>query len=628
MRGTTGVLLGLALLAAAPAGSRVVDVDPAGSGADLRLPPYDASGSPRATPGAGLGVGDLDGDAVPDLAIGEWIGGRVFVVTGPVAAGTDAALIDVATIQVVQPASEDRLGIALAVGDLDGDGRVDLVAGASGGDGPADDRFGCGELHVLFGPLAPGERHLADAPADLLVVGAEIGDGLGDGEIRMGDLSGDGVPDLIVGVPSAETSRGHVVVLFGPLSPGVRDLALQPPDVVVRGADGFDELGAALAAADVDGDGSLDLAIGAPLAEGPGGAPFRAGAVHVLRGPLTPGVRDLEIELADLTVHGDAESATLGRALAVADLNDDCRADLAMGAPVAFNQFTDRPGQVHVLFGPIALDGGVRDLSVAPAEATLTGAATADQAGRSLAVGDVDADGAADLVVASPNEDGVLVGRELAGRVRAVGGPLPAGDLNLATARVTLEVLGERRQGSLGIFLHVDDANGDAVADLLLGATSSVLHGVASTFGCSYVVLGGPEGCLADPAADCDGDGRPNDTDCRALNPSLSGPPGPPDLRASRAGAGARVSWSAAPGAEPTCSTVLATGVVSDLRADGRLGTPFARAACLSPAGPPWQDDRPSVPSDGYYHLVRTANPCGPGVWGSATAGPRALPCP
>jgi hypothetical protein len=121
---------------------------------------------------------------------------------------------------------------------------------------------------------------------------------------------------------------------------GVLDLAKPwPPGVgVVIGLDASTRLGVWMAAGDVIGDGVADIVVGVDQASGFGAdAPsFEAGRVYVLYGPLAPGDA---IDLRDATrpmsvVYGIAALDHAGSTVASGDVNGDGFADVVIGAAV------------------------------------------------------------------------------------------------------------------------------------------------------------------------------------------------------------------------------------------------------------------------------------------------------
>lgn len=196
--------------------------------------------------GGGLAAGDVDGDGVDDLVVGapdagDAYQGAVYVQHGP---ATAASLADADRAEPGQ-LEYDQIGSVLSVGDVDGDGVLDVLVGIPRY--AAEDK-GRVDLWIDGAPSIQGELPDARTGAAVQV---------------LGDLDGDGHPDLAIGAPGhdgAGAGAGAVHLMYGPFS-GTR----APDGAELLGEVAGGQLGASLVApGDLDDDGVPELLIGAP----------------------------------------------------------------------------------------------------------------------------------------------------------------------------------------------------------------------------------------------------------------------------------------------------------------------------------------------------------------------------
>jgi hypothetical protein len=311
---------------------------------------------------------------------------------------------------LVGEAAGDQFGwVARALGDVDGDGRVDYAVTAPFHGG------GRGAVHVHSG--ASGER--------LYVLRGESGEQLGWCVAGIADLDGDGRAEVVAGAPGSGAMPGAVHVFSGADGKLLRTL---------RGEAAGDLFGTdARGVGDQDGDGVADLLVGAPKHDGPAGADAGRATLHSLRDGRVLRAFD-----------GEAAGDELGGGeLAGFRLGQTSR--LAVAALEAGPQ---RRGRVYVW-------NGAGELVF-----TLEGDANSNNLGWFVSViGDLDGDGTPDLYASDWHD---VTRGPLTGKVRVVSG----GD-----GRVLLELVGTRAGEGFGIGVATaGDLDRDGRPDLAIGS--------------------------------------------------------------------------------------------------------------------------------------------------------------
>ncbi|NOT29010.1 MAG: hypothetical protein HOP15_01020 [Planctomycetes bacterium] len=344
------------------------------------------SGAPDSGFGRSLArAGDVDADGVEDLLVGahfEAGSGCVRVFSG----ATGALLHQF----VGDPG--DFMGVSVAgIGDCNGDGHADVAVGAPR---TYADPVVTGFCTYLVPPLPGYVRVYSGADGSPLFqisgrthrtqwcqYGVHNGEVFGFSLTGVGDWDRDGVPDLAVGAPGAGSGWSGAVRVFS----GVDGMLLRE----FLGLGGQSEFGVSLAGApdfDFDADGFVDLVVGEEEIYYGGAV---GGGAHVFSSKS--GLRLFSHGIQAPAAYGGPIGP--GYAVAMAgDFNCDGHSDIALGNPTATSLLGPGAGEVLVLSGA---DGSVLR--------AVSGTSSWDYLGYSVAAaGDVDGDGAPDLVAGSP----------------------------------------------------------------------------------------------------------------------------------------------------------------------------------------------------------------------------------
>jgi hypothetical protein len=352
--------------------------------------------------GESVAVGDVNGDGKGDIAVAEayvHVGGDdTYQGRAYVFSGADGSLLFTLAANWESGGVLVALFPPVAVGDVNGDGKGDIAEGIPSA--CVDSQTLQGRTYIFSG--ADGSLLFTLDKPDPPQAGAVFGV-----SVAVGDVNGDGKADVAVGAMCEDVGgnscQGRTYIFSG--ADGSLLFTLDKPDPPHAGA----WFGRSMAVGDVNGDGKVDIAVGA-TGENVGGN-HDQGRAYVFSGA------DGSL-LFTLDTTNPQEAAEFGFSIAVGDVHGDGKGDIAVGAPWENVGGNYNQGRAYVFSGASGALLFTLDTPNPQEE---------DRFGSSLAVGDVSGDGKANVVVGAPGEN--VGANAYQGRAYVFTAPVPVGGI-------------------------------------------------------------------------------------------------------------------------------------------------------------------------------------------------------
>jgi hypothetical protein len=353
-----------------------------------------------------VSIGDIDGDGKQDLAVANAVSNTVSVLRNISTPGTISISAKVDFTTGTSPRS-------VGIGDLDGDGKPDLVVG-NGNDNT---------VSILRNISMPGTIILSNK--------VDFTTGNGPGALTIGDIDGDGKPDLAVACYGS-----NIVSVLRNTSTNSGNISF---DAKVDLPTGIGPQ--ALSIGDIDGDGKPDLA----------SANFENNNLWVLRNTSTSGIISFSAKV-DFSAGTSRFSANIG-GIDIGDIDGDGKPDIAVASlssnTVSILRNTSTSGNV-------SFDAKV-DLMT-------------DNSPSSVSIGDIDGDGKPDLVASSLSSSGSV------SVIRQLGQTPITGNIEQLTGSEISALYPNPIKNQLEIRLNGFDSNSHVIIIIIDGRGRKILE--------------------------------------------------------------------------------------------------------------------------------------------------------
>ncbi|UCH89706.1 MAG: FG-GAP repeat protein [Thermoplasmata archaeon] len=415
-------------------------------------------------------IGDINNDGKDDIIIGDFLmdglsrqdAGVVYVIFGASRAKIESitSLSD-ADVIIYGADEHNRAGRSVLSGDLDNDGFDDILINTYD-----EEYIIFGRPREEFGSIIDLNESTSYSHGDVMIVGGQ--------PVSIADINGDDFDDVVFIDPDWNYSRGRVQVKYGSNRDDIGKNIILPDDadITINGHDAYSHLGWSAYAADITNDNKAEIFL-----------EYLAGGIYGIYGSDDlPAVIDLDPTTGNFQVNftllnHDNDGSYIYTS---GDINGDKYNDLIIGESSDYRavvppDVSETHGKVHVLYGRDELPTYI-DLSLIGdphAEILIKGDEVRDALGFSVAVGDIDRNGKADIITGANQANGMDNLKHWSGETYLIYGRIKEkfNAFYYASQIADVTFYGAEEEDFSGDSVVSGDIDGDGTDDIIIGST-------------------------------------------------------------------------------------------------------------------------------------------------------------
>lgn len=428
--------------------------------------------------------GDINGDGIPDFVVGAPTESAtiraVYVYSGADMTWEMGPEQAITKIVVNRVTVDEEAMVVEGLGDVSGDGYADILIGIH------DSASQTGRAFIFSGKDISSRADMTSAHAWRTINGPAASSQFGFAAAGVGDIDRDGFSETMISAPfvaAGGTLRGCAYLFSGKKVSETANVTPADAKIVTCGQNNSDYMGKALAGVgDINGDGTLDVAVGSYSAYGGRGQVVILSGATLFSGSAPEKLSDLR-HLTPLHSFGTSIQG-------LGDMNGDGHADIFIGA---YADETFR-GKAYIYWGSILFGGDETVRGPDDAQQTLSGSAPMVYFGFAADTCDITRDGTADFFVTKLHQN------DNRGEVSFIESGYIVEGADFEGIGGTLNGDQDNDVGFGSDISCIGDIDGDGISEILVGVAGAGAIGTGENHGAVYIYSGAGLGLgMTDP---------------------------------------------------------------------------------------------------------------------------------